>query len=881
MGKFKNSILLLGLVVIPVILVFRAFFLLGPAVWGDAPYFYPEAFRDFFSEPLVWESRGRLGVVNDLYFIYPLMLIYRGLGFLGLSNDLVIRALFYFPAIFFAFLSPWLLARYLRFSPIVVMFSSLVYVLNTYFILVVDGGQVGVALAYGLFPFALLELFKLVDKRGTSQFFTSLCVFMLLVIADVRFALIAIFTFFVWLVLNRLSVQRRRLIFFGIAVLALSSYWLIPNLRLEPTTGSGTRSSLELISILNPLFLFSPHWPLNEFGKTFPPPWFFVGIPLLIFSNLFFKKNRQVFVLTFIFLFFVFLAKGETGFLGSLYAWGVDTVPLVGGAFRDSTKFFAPLLLFAGILIGLGVQNFQQIFKKQVFSWLVVIVAYIYLLFLVYPAVFGGMNGVLAARAFPEDLNAIASNISGEDRFLRTVWFPERHPLAFSTERAPALDAKSLVNLRPFASLNTGTLDAFNFLHDDESLEWFKLFGVKYLIFSGDTRKASSSQEDQEDWNDLLRLVDDNKDLRRVSWGTEIPVYEVPESKPRIFGVSKVIAVVGSDDIYTKLKNVNPEFSIGNQGFVFLEDGKFDPGVLAKYSPDSALLVLNNKHEEDMALSFLQKHFVSPSESISADWAVRRSKDYLSWKYELLVNGVNTREFDYNKGIAFSSKMGERISFNVDVDDEGEYVLLVRSMSNSNGGLKAYLDNNSFEIYSHTPNNFEWATKDGLMLKKGHHELVFENLGSFGVLNTFAIVRKQEWEGAWNKSWQLTTKFKVVTVGDNVDLKEALEIQEGNKWVEVEYQFVNPAKYQLNLPVGARWIVFTDSYHPQWIAREREDVLPSLPFYSSVNGFGFTDPGNAELVFTGQKEVRLGVYITVISIVVIAAFFVAARIRNA
>src|SRR3989338_1624347 len=115
-----------GLVVLT-FLVFRAIFSPGPAVWGDAPYFYPGVFKDFFTQPLAWESRGKLGVAIDLYWIYPLMLVYNGLGVLGLSNDLIIRLVFYFPAILFAFWSPLQFSRYLGFSPIVGLFSAVVY----------------------------------------------------------------------------------------------------------------------------------------------------------------------------------------------------------------------------------------------------------------------------------------------------------------------------------------------------------------------------------------------------------------------------------------------------------------------------------------------------------------------------------------------------------------------------------------------------------------------------------------------------------------------------------------------------------------------------------------------------------------------------------
>ena len=852
-------------------LVFRSIFSIGPAVWGDAPFFYPETFKDFFNEPFVWESRGRLGIVNDLYWIYPLMLIYNGFGaLLGLSNDVVIRLVFYFPAIFFSILSPLMFTKYFGFSPLVGIFSAALYSLNTYFILLIDGGQVGVALAYGLFPFTLLHLHKLRTNQTIFQFFVSLISFMMLIISDVRFASIALFSFFVWVILERINnfakINFKDLKIFGIflfAVLGLSTYWLIPGLLLEPTTGAGTRSDLQLISALNPIFLFAPHWPFNEFGKVFPPQWYFAGLPLLIFSNLLFKKNRQIFYLFFNFLLFVFLAKGDTGFLGNLYGWALDYIPL-GGAFRDSTKFFAPLVLFAGILIGLSVQNIQQLFKKQIFSKLVIVLIFTYLLFLVYPALIGNMNGVLRGREFPKDIQVVADKISIENGFLRTVWFPERHPLGFNSERKPALDAKTLVNLRPFASLNVGTSDRFNFLHNKQFLDWLDIFGVRYLVFSGDTHKVLSDEEKEKDWDRLLSLVESVDGLDRVSWNKSFPVYQTKDSKPRIFAVDKVFAVVGGDDIYQKLIDVGNQFSIGNQGFVFFEDGKFDPRSLQRFTPESVVLVFNKTEKQDLLLSFLSEFFVSPMSATKSEWALRSTNEYLKWKFELLVNKVQTSEFDYGKGIAFSSMPNEKLIFGLNVKESGEYMFAIRHMSASDSAyLRISLAGQVSELPNTPSGRFEWYTKE-LSLNAGSHDLIVENQNGFQVTNVVALIPKKDWETANELSENLLSKFPVANP-DSLPL---------SNWHEVSYRMVTPVEYKVEVSPEMPWLVFTDSYHPQWSFKKDNTNLPSYPFYSAINGFYMGQSGikYGKIFFEGQVYIRWGI---VLSLVFLAGFVIA------
>ena len=51
-----------------------------------------------------------------------------------------------------------LLARYLKLGKVAQFFSSLIFVFNTYYLILVDGGQVGIALSYGLSPLIFLFL---------------------------------------------------------------------------------------------------------------------------------------------------------------------------------------------------------------------------------------------------------------------------------------------------------------------------------------------------------------------------------------------------------------------------------------------------------------------------------------------------------------------------------------------------------------------------------------------------------------------------------------------------------------------------------------------------------------------------------------------------
>ncbi len=51
---------------------------------------------------------------------------------------------------------------------------------------------------------------------------------------------------------------------------------------------------------------------------------------------------------------------------------------------------------------------------------------------------------------------------------------------------------------------------------------------------------------------------------------------------------------------------------------------------------------------------------MGPYGAYDNEWARYTSDDYLMWKYQLLIRGVDLKEFDFNSGIAFSTEEGER-----------------------------------------------------------------------------------------------------------------------------------------------------------------------------------------------------------------------------
>ncbi len=858
--KLKNNLFFFPLLVVPAFLVFRAFFMPGPLAQADAPYYTSEMLTNLFSEPYSWanQSVAGFGTVNNLYWIHPISFSFGLLHKLfGLSTDVLIRLLFYYPALVGSIISPILLARHAGHSKTVQFFASLVYTFNTSFILIVDGGQVGVALAYGIFPLAILFLRKLKDFPNLAQFYKSLGIFMLLVIADARIAIIALVTAMLWWFVEVLtkaeSASKKHIQIFALfclSIVGLSAYWLYPALKLLPGEYTLGERPLELLSLLNSLTLFQPHWPANEFGKVSPVPFYFIGIPILAFGSLAVKR-KNVFIYALLFLVFAFLSKGTTPPLGGIYSAFIEKIPL-GAAFRDSSKFLMPTILFGSILIGItadSVYNYIST-RRKVLGKVVLFLLASYLLFLVSQGLTGQMRNVLSGEVSSPEFAKINNLLSGSGDF-RSAWFIEDHPLAFSTFKKPGLDARTFVKARPFASMNIGTFDSFNFLNNQNAAEWLRIFNIKHLIFSGDTRKTQSVEEKLE-WDRLINLVDSNKNLSKVQ-DIEIPVYEVSDPLPRIYGVKKAFFVVGSDDIYEKIAARNSEFSPGNQAIIYLEDGKSDPNRLLEISSDSAEIVFNNTKDEDLTFTFLQKYFISP-DSKTSNWAIRTTEEYLRWKYELLTKNIDSKEFDFGKGVAFSTQPDEKLCFNIDIKASGKYTVAQRIMDNQTG-------------------KFVWNIQTDQNLKVGKDTHCIANNDETIVANVMAVVPQVEWDEAVEQTKTVIRKFPISKFsvnrinGQNVQGLENIDTQ---KPVNLKYTNESPVEYDLtSIPQDVKWIIFSDTYNPMWKFRSGEKIGKPFPIYSSINGFVVNSEQSGEIVFEGQKVVREGLYMSLAALLIV------------
>lgn len=882
--KNLNKYILIILIILPFVFIYRAFFTDSPLVWGDAPYFYPENLKELFNRPMSWDFRNNnFGASQNLVLWLYLPTFLFGLlnNLITLNSEILIRLIFFFPAVALAFLGSYYLTRKYVVDKKIPLLGSILYTFNTYFLLLIDGGQIGVALAYGIFPFALITLKNLGSKFSLKNFTLATVVFGILTNVDLRVAILSLFSAFViyffeaftFRNFNALYLKLIRLLPVVITVIFLDAFWLLSFLtNIGGTAIYQQTIGHSLITIYDGIFLYSPHFPRNEFGQVSNVPYYFGLVPLLIFGNLLIRKTKEGLLLSLALLVFIFLVKGEAEPFGQIYSFITFRIPF-GFSFRDSTKFFIPIFLISSTLFSMTVNEiFIKLGKRKILSTYFYLACYAYLLFLIWPALFGKLTGVLASKPFDQNYKAIYKYLKNDQIFFRTLWFPERPPLAFSMIGKEALGASIFYKEVPFSSMIEGEYDLFYFLHDSMLTDWFRLLGIKYAFFPEDERKKTWTDQELENRKLFLDFIDDRVNFKRLGWEIDFPGYLVSDPLPKIFGQEKILFVIGDSSIYNFLNDYIKDFDLPKQGFLFLEDGILNPYDLEKVRKDSGILVLKDREKEDIAMSFLQKDFLKNDYINRSEWGYYNPDEYLKGKYQLLKNGIDTNDLLYNRGFHFSTIKNEKITYSFEVKDRGKYYIALRSISASESAGIKIKQGSKEKIYKN--DRFKWNTLGPFDLQKGDYNITVENLGGFNALNVLAVFSEGEKNKVYFNVERLQDKFGKLDISKIDDLAKLGKQLSQLQTIQLAYNQKDPTEYSINSPEkSSLWIVFSDHYNANWELKGSK----SYPMYSMINGFytDFASQKKVTLRFKSQDVVDLGIKISIVSLLVLSAIILA------
>jgi len=337
-------------------------------------------------------------------------------------NGIIIERIFWWiPFFILAFISHFYFRRLLPINKLGFL-SVLIFLFNTYSLMLLGGGQIaGVGLAFVIAPIVLVHFIELinfaaVDEKNLSikyLFKRSLIAslfFSLQVVFDLRFAYITFLAIGLYAILklvltiSKKNASRIFSFFFFVFLFPLGvtglihAFWLLPTIIFHENPivdlGAGFNSvqAVKYFSFAkfeNTLSLLHPYWPENIFGFVhFMKPEFLV-IPILAYSSLLiFNSNvksqmsnlhlksknlsdsgnarmtntqQAVTILFFCLLGFIgaFLAKGANDPFGGVYIWFFQHIPGFF-MFRDPTKFYLLVALSYSVLLPYSLEEISE-----------------------------------------------------------------------------------------------------------------------------------------------------------------------------------------------------------------------------------------------------------------------------------------------------------------------------------------------------------------------------------------------------------------------------------------------------------------------------------------------------------------------------------------
>ncbi|MFZ5845158.1 MAG: hypothetical protein ACOY0S_01680 [Patescibacteria group bacterium] len=501
---------------------YRWWFISPEIIGGDWPYYYPEFLREFSLYPRLWapwQGNG-IGGVNPLLglYLFSSSLIVPFTQWLQLSWVLVYKIGWFGLFLLLAASSSWVLAKTVfreSFKPTLGALGSLIFLTNTYILMLTSGGQMGVALAYAMAPLVLSNFMTLANvftvslpsskfkvpwpgrqgRQSSKLVITAGLVLALQIMFDPRIAyvtlLAALVYFVVTMLIQRPSLGKTLVVSCQLSVvvlvsLLLNAFWLLPMvmMRSNPLAGLGSAytsiDSLKFFSFADfshAVSLLHPNWPENIFGKTYFLQPEFLLLPIMTFGSLLFLNVRIIFF-ALLGLLGAFLAKGVNPPFGEVYGWLFEHFPGFV-MFRDPTKFYLLTTISYSILIPISLTLISERLKS-ITKYLILVIFLLFWLSTIRQAFSGQLSGTFAKREVPPAYGELKDFLDQQPEFFRTLWVPRLQRFAPSTSLHMSVEAQPLFNATNAAELSVS-------LAKPETPELLAQLGIKYVIIPFDS----------------------------------------------------------------------------------------------------------------------------------------------------------------------------------------------------------------------------------------------------------------------------------------------------------------------------------------------------------------------------------------------------------
>lgn len=470
---------------------------------GDSGFYFHEQLLNLSWLPRIWNPEYGFGISTlvRMWFDYPYLLMVKFLSFVGL-NWWMIDKLMWMIVLCVAILSILKLSRVLSFSKIQSAVSCVIYCTNTYILLLFGGGQIGVALAYGLAPLVLGRFIEACNRQGEYRTRVKCNIqnglwLALLIASDLRLAYLVVGASLLYAVIsNRKGIYKKLDVFLLPLIIAtlVHAFWILPmilaggggltSVSVE-YTGFGMLKFLSFADFSHSLSLLHPNWPDNFFGRIYFLQPEFLVVPVFAFIALLFipqKKESKMYLLFFALLALIgaFLAKGVNPPVGGIFQWMFTHIPGFM-MFRDPTKFYLFISLGYAVLIPYTVYGIGRSLKK--FQWVIIYtVGLLFWCFTIRSVFLGQVAGNFKPLVIPEEYIKFKDVLVNDSVLSRTLWIPNQEKFAYPSSLHPVLSATTL-----FTNASISGLIAT--VSQQEFQTAIDAVGVKYIVVPIDVEK--------------------------------------------------------------------------------------------------------------------------------------------------------------------------------------------------------------------------------------------------------------------------------------------------------------------------------------------------------------------------------------------------------
>lgn len=564
----------------------RQLFFLSQGILGrDWPYFYPEQLSVLPVIPYAWQTHIGLGGPQlspwiDTYLYVIVNIFVKGLH---LPWGTVLVVFFFVIAILISIFSSLFLSKIFlgKYAPI----TPLIYTTNTYFLLILSGGQLGVALSFATAPLVfacfvqtiriLLDGSQMIPRSAIQWLVYLSLALALQMLFDPRITYVTIGGMVVYAVAYFFLFKKHTLIKFlrsliislviplFVSVL-LHSFWILPLFLSGVTKSIGFTEAIRGVSAITfysfgsfsqSLSFLHPNWPENIFGKTYFLRAEFLLLPIFVFSGLIFllkdqkhrpkdnlvQRNDQplaekaiLIPLYLVALVGIFLSKGTNEPFGELYVWFYENVP--GFVFfRDPTKFYVLIGLAYSILIPYFLSQasllLSQNWKARRIYFYVLVLFGIFWLFTLRDVVVGEVQSTRSSGDVPREYVQLKNFLVQDTSFSRTLWIPGTEHFMFYSAAHPAVSAIDYFDMYEPEQIAL-------LLSQTSVKDALRLSGVKYIVVPFDTEGRlfqADRKYDDKKYQHTVAILKNTPELSLVKRFGKIVVFSIPGGKDKFF----------------------------------------------------------------------------------------------------------------------------------------------------------------------------------------------------------------------------------------------------------------------------------------------------------------------------------------------------------